>query len=78
MGAQTTTLDSASGDAVAWETNYTWAENPDDVKACECWWPSWTAWGRVLTAREDPNVNHNTAKGMQVSVLRAVVWEAVL
>ena len=34
-GSQTTTLRSASGNSVSWETSYTWANSPDNVKSCE-------------------------------------------
>ncbi|PIL34912.1 hypothetical protein GSI_02699 [Ganoderma sinense ZZ0214-1] len=32
-GSQTTTLHSASGNSVSWETSYTWANSPDNVKS---------------------------------------------
>lgn len=35
VGSQTTTLNSADGDTVAWETKYTWANSPNNVKSCE-------------------------------------------
>ncbi|KAH9932824.1 concanavalin A-like lectin/glucanase [Epithele typhae] len=46
-GSQSTTLKSASGSSVAWETTYTWANSPNNVKSYA-------------------NVDHNTAKGMQL------------
>ena len=35
VGTQSTTLDSASGNSVAWGTTYTWANSPNNVKGCE-------------------------------------------
>ncbi|KAM5541143.1 hypothetical protein V8D89_005072 [Ganoderma adspersum] len=32
-GSQTTTLRAASGNSVSWETSYTWANSPDNVKS---------------------------------------------
>ena len=34
-GSQTTTLRSTNGNSVSWETSYTWANSPDNVKSCE-------------------------------------------
>ncbi|KAI0738873.1 concanavalin A-like lectin/glucanase domain-containing protein [Daedaleopsis nitida] len=33
VGSQTTTLNSADGNTVAWETKYTWANSPNNVKS---------------------------------------------
>ncbi|KAI0691156.1 concanavalin A-like lectin/glucanase domain-containing protein [Cerioporus squamosus] len=33
VGSQTTTLNSASGNSVSWETKYTWANSPNNVKS---------------------------------------------
>ena len=35
-GSQTSTLESTSGDSITWSTTYTWSENENDVKSCEC------------------------------------------
>ena len=35
VGSQTTTLQGASGNSVAWETNYTWSNGPNNVKSCK-------------------------------------------
>ena len=36
VGSQNSTLISASGDTVSWETVWTWANNENNVKSCMC------------------------------------------
>lgn len=50
VGSQNSTLISTNGNAVTWQTNWTWANNPNTVKSYA-------------------NLEHNTAKGMQLGTI---------
>ncbi|KAI0369402.1 endocellulase [Pilatotrama ljubarskyi] len=58
VGAQNSTLLSASGNNVSWRTIWQWANNPNNVKSYA-------------------NVEHNTAKGVQLSKLKSAptAWQ---
>lgn len=65
VGSESSTLISASGNTVSWSTNYNWANSPNNVKSCRS---SHCVLARISnqTSPADPNVIHNTAKGVQV------------
>ena len=49
VGGQNSTLISASGDTVSWETVWTWANNENNVKSCMCIFPFRTVIGTCYT-----------------------------
>lgn len=65
VGSESSTLISASGNTVSWSTNYNWANSPNNVKSCRSF-HCVLARKSNQTSPEDPNVIHNTAKGVQV------------
>ena len=61
---------------MSWQTNWTWANGPNNVKSCKqfemrpiiC----------VLTYRSDANLLHNTAMGMQVNIVSYIYHQRYL
>ncbi|KAJ7876122.1 endoglucanase [Mycena olivaceomarginata] len=55
VGSQKSTLMSATTETVAWATNYTWANGPNQVKSCAHFFQSHGWWLKMMKCRRQPS-----------------------
>lgn len=76
MGSETSTLIKTSSSGVSWSTNYTWANNPNNVKSCQYDYMRGYPQPLLTSSCADPNLESTVAKGVQLQNIAAAntVW----